>query len=94
EILGTGTYAEVFGESASEHREAESGESGVFAVPAALGDALARSVDLAGVAERWAATEELERSRWTPADALGVLRELAQLTESRDGRTLWYWWSL
>jgi hypothetical protein len=94
EILGAGSYDDLFGLSADAHREAESGESGVVGVPESVCDALVASADLPGVAEQWAATEELQLSRWPSSAALDVLTELSQLVQSRAGKPVWYWWSL
>jgi hypothetical protein len=94
EILGAGSYHDLFELSADAHREAESGEAGVVGVPSAVCDALAAASDLSGVAEQWASTEELRRSRWEPGDALGVLTELSRLVQSRAEKPVWYWWSL
>jgi hypothetical protein len=95
EILGTGTYEHVLGQSVSGHQEAPSGESGVFAIPATLCDALVASRDLEAVAGRWAATDELRRDRWHTSEALDVLRQLAQLVGARSaGQPVWFWWSL
>jgi hypothetical protein len=94
EILGAGSYDEVFELSADVHQEAESGESGVVSVPDSVCDALVASDDLSAVAERWTATDELRMSRWQANDALHVLRELSQLVEPRAEKPVWYWWSL
>jgi hypothetical protein len=93
EILGVGTYDDLV-ERAAHGRDAESGESGVLSVPTEIRDALATADDLDAVAERWAATDELEE--WSPEDVRQVLREVRQLAE--DARAsdsqLWYWWAL
>ena len=94
QILGAGSYDEVFELSADVHQEAESGESGVVGVPASVCEALATAGDLSAVANRWAATDELRMSRWQASDALLVLTELRRLVESRGPSPVWYWWSL
>jgi len=94
QILGVGSYHDLFEQSADAHREAESGEAGVVGVPSAVCNALAAASDLSGVAEEWAATEELRLSRWQPSDALSVLTELSRLVQSRAEKPVWYWWSL
>jgi len=94
EILGAGSYAEVLNLSADVHREAESGESGVVSVPVSVCDALAATADLPDVAEQWVDTEELRLARWQSTDGLDVLEQLRGLLRSRDGKPLWYWWSL
>jgi hypothetical protein len=93
-ILGAGSYDELFELSAEAHREAEGGEAGVVGVPPAVCAALAAASDLTGVAEQWAATEELRLSRWQASDALGVLTDLSRLAQSRAEKPVWYWWSL
>ena len=91
---GEGRLVEdLFEASADEHQEAESGESGVVGVPAAVCDALV-AADQPGVAEKWAATEELRLSGWQTSDALDVLTELTRLVQSRAGKRVWYWWSV
>ena len=80
--------------SADLHQEAESGESGVVSVPVSVCDALAATADLPEVAEQWVDTEELRLSRWQSTDGLDVLEQLRRLVRSRDGKPLWYWWSL
>ena len=95
EILGDGTYDEVFAEAVAEHQEAPNGESGVLAVPATVCEGLARNSDLEYVADRWVATEELRLARWEAHDALGVREQLAELVGAREpNQTIWYWWSL
>jgi len=94
QILDAGSYHDLFEASANEHQEAESGESGVVGVPVSVCAALIGTADLPGVAEKWAATEELRMSRWQSSDALDVLAQLTQLVQSRAGKPVWYWWSL
>jgi hypothetical protein len=93
EILGVGTHDDLV-ERAGPWRDAESGEAGVLRVPPEIRDALATANELDAIAERWAATDELEE--WPPEDVRHVLLEVKQL--ARDARAsdfqLWYWWSL
>jgi hypothetical protein len=95
ELLGAGTYDEIFQQSGAEHYEAESGEAGVWDVPAAVCRALATRECLERVAQRWVATEELKLEGWQAADGVSVLRQLSRLLgQQREGQQLWYWWSL
>lgn len=95
EILGVGAYDDLV-ERAAEGRQSESGEAGILTIPTEIRDALATlDDDLDGVAERWAATDELQ-DWWPQGDLRVLLVELSQL--ARDARSsdqqLWYWWSL
>ena len=94
EILGVGTYDDLV-ERAAEGPQTESGEAGILSVPSEVRDALAATEDLAPVAARWAATEELE-GFWPPDELHNVLRDVSHLARDArsSGRELWYWWSL
>jgi len=95
ELLGAGTYDEIFAQSGAEHYEAESGESGVWDVPAGVCRALVASESLEQVAGQWVATEELQLDGWRAGDGVNVLSRLAELLGAQeDGQQLWYWWSL
>jgi hypothetical protein len=94
EILGVGTYDDLV-ERAAEGPQKESGEAGILRLPSEIRDALPATEDLALVAERWAATEELA-GFWPPDELHDVLRDLSRLARDArsSGRELWYWWSL
>ena len=95
ELLGAGTYDEILEQSGAEHYEAESGEAGVWDVPAAVCIALLAREGLEPVAQQWVETEELRLDGWQAADSLSVLRQLSRLLGGqREGQKLWYWWSL
>jgi len=94
QILGAGSYHDLFELSANAHREAESGEAGVVGVPSSVCDALVAASDLPGIAEQWVATDESRLSRWQTSDALDVLTELSRLVQARAEKPVWYWWSL
>lgn len=95
EIVGVGTYDELFDRADAEARQAEDGESGIDAVLPELQQALGRAEDLDSVARQWAATDELA-DWWRPDDVLAVVRELADMARraQEDGRRVWFWWSL
>jgi hypothetical protein len=94
-MLGVGSYEEIFVECGAEHHEADSGESGVWDVPAAVCQALPTIDSLEAVAQQWVATEELRLDGWRASDGLSVLTELSALvSRQKDGQVLWYWWSL
>ena len=63
DILSIGTNDEVY-ELVDQGRVAEHGEAGIDVVPETLRDALALEDDLAGVAKRWHATDEMRE--WRP----------------------------
>jgi hypothetical protein len=94
EMLGIGRYDDLV-EQVAEGPQTESGEAGILTLPTELRDALATVEDIDLVAERWAATDELQ-DEWPPGELRDVLREVRQL--ARDARSsdrqLWYWWSL
>jgi hypothetical protein len=95
EIVGAGTYDELFDRADDEARQSEDGEAGIDAVLPEIQQALAGTTDLDSVARRWAATDEL--ADWVPPDnVVEVVRELADLARRAhaDGRRLWFWWSL
>ena len=95
EILGAGTYDEIFERCGVEHYESDSGASGVWDCPSVVGKALQASRDLQPVAEKWVATAELQLDGWRASDGLGVLQQLAEVLRDREeGQVLWYWWSL
>jgi len=94
ELLGAGTYRDVFAQSAQVHHESASGESGIFDVPESLADALVDAGDLAEIAERWSETDERRMSGWNAGAAASVLTGLKALTAARGSKPLWYWWSL
>jgi hypothetical protein len=93
EILGVGAYTDLVERAAAGH-DSESGEAGILAVPHEVRGALATTDDFVAIAERWAATEELDE--WPKAAVRQVLQEVNEL--ARRARTsdhqLWYWWSL
>jgi hypothetical protein len=93
EILGVGSYEDLL-ERARDGWQADSGEAGIEAVLPEIQEALASAADLGLIAERWAATEELED--WEPADVHDVVRELSTLARlaRADGRRLWFWWAV
>ena len=94
-LLGVGTYNEVFDQCGAEHHEAETGESGVWDVPATVGQALLKSGSLEPVAQQWVATEQLRLDGWRASDGLSVLTQLSHLlSRQEEGQALWYWWSL
>jgi hypothetical protein len=94
-MLGVGSYEEIFAECGAEHHEAESGESGVWDVPAAVCQALVTIDSLEAVAQQWVATEELRLDGWRASDGFSVLTELSALvSRQKGGQVLWYWWSL
>jgi len=100
----TGTLGEILDVGDSEELTAqtetdwcsETGECGIDAIPTTLRDALATASDLARVAERWTATDELQLSGWTVDETHEVLRSLARLAANAraSGRDLWFYWSL
>ena len=100
----TGTLGEILNVGDSEELTAqaetdwygESGECGIDAIPTPLRDALADASDLVQVAERWAATDELQLSGWTVDETHEVLRSLVRLAVNArtSGRDLWFYWSL
>ena len=100
----TGTLGEILAGGDSEELTAQaetdwygkSGEYGIDAIPTALRDALAAASDLARVAERWTATDELQLDGWTVDETYEVLRSLARLAADAraSGRDLWFYWSL
>ena len=95
EIVGAGTYDELFDHADEEARQSEDGESGIDAVLPELQLALGRAEDLDSVARQWAATDEL--ADWLrPDDVADVVRELSELARraQEEGRRLWFWWSL
>jgi len=95
EILGAGTYDEIFEQCGVEHYESDSGGSGVWDCPDVVGKALPASGDLQPVAEKWVATAELQLDGWPASDGLGVLQQLAEvLSDREEGQVLWYWWCL
>jgi hypothetical protein len=95
ELLGDGTYEEVFEQSGADHHEAESGESGVWDIPAGVCRALLANESLEQVAQLWVATEELQLDGWRASDGVAVLTQLTELLgRQEDGQQLWYWWSL
>lgn len=95
EILGVGAYEELVGRI-SAGPLSRNGDSGILAIPSELRDGLADTDDLTGVAERWAATEELALDGWETVDAITILREVRELatTARAADQALWYWWSL
>ena len=94
-ILGVGSYGEIFAECGAEHHEAESGESGVWDVPAAVRQALLTIDSLEAVAQQWVETEELQLDGWRASDGFSVLTELSALvSRQKEGQALWYWWSI
>jgi hypothetical protein len=95
QILDAGTYDDILESCGDEHYEADSGESGVWDVPAAVCNALLASNDVEAVSEKWVATEELQLDGWRASDGLSVLKQLAEVLRQQDeGKVLWYWWSL
>jgi hypothetical protein len=100
----TGTLGEILGVGDSDELTAQaetnwygaSGEYGIDAIPTALRDALAETIDLLRVAELWTATDELQLSGWTVDETHEVLRRLARLAADArsSGRELWFYWSL
>jgi hypothetical protein len=100
----TGTLGEILGVGDSDELTAQaetnwygaSGEYGIDAIPTALRDALAETIDLLRVAELWTATDELQLSGWTVDETHEVLRHLARLAADArsSGRELWFYWSL
>jgi hypothetical protein len=72
------------------------GEYGIDAIPTVIRDALATGGDLDRVAERWTATDELRRDRWTVEETHEVLRNLSRLAADAraSDRELWFYWSL
>lgn len=95
ELLAVAGRDEVLRQCGNQHRESESGESGVWDVPASVVEALRGSENLDSIAEQWVMTEELQRDGWPKTDGLRVLSQLAELLSDQEpGQILWYWWSL
>jgi hypothetical protein len=94
EIVGAGTYDELFDRADAEARQSDDGGSGIDAVLPQIQQALAEATDLDSLARRWGATDELA-DWWRPDDVLAVVRELADMSRraQSDGRRLWFWWS-
>lgn len=72
----------------------DNGESWVHEIPASLVDELAGASDLANIAERWTACEEMAGS--TSSDLVAVLVELQRLAlvARKEGKALLLWTSL
>jgi hypothetical protein len=95
ELLGAGSYDEILQQAGAEHHEADSGESGVWDVPAGVCRALLTSESLETAAQQWVATEELQLDGWRTADGVSMLTQLSELlAQQQDAQQLWYWWSL
>lgn len=94
EILGVGSYDDLIDE-VSDGRAAPSGEAGLFTVPTKMRDALvAGEQEVAAIAARWAATEELQG--WQPEEVETVVRELVALAQRAvdESSQVFFWWSL
>lgn len=91
-LLDAGDYAELLAQTVAYHRESRSGTSGILVVPAGVCAQL-QQAEVVAVAEQWAATDELRRSRWSVEAAAHVLRELRGLSGEAQTPT-WYWWSI
>jgi hypothetical protein len=94
EILGVGSYDELFDRADRQARQTADGEAGIDAVLPELQAALAADAELDTVAARWAATDEL--ADWDPGDVRDVVHELARLARHAQGKgqRLWFWWSV
>jgi hypothetical protein len=96
EILGVGSYDDLFPSIADGGVDAQNGEQGVFPLPDAYRDALASTQDVDEIAAKWAATEELTLDRWETSVAAAVLRDATVLARNarEGGEALLFWWSL
>jgi hypothetical protein len=92
EILGAGSYDDLF--ERVDGPQAASGESGIDRVPDEVRDALASADDLDAVADRWAATDEMDD--WQGSDVRDVVRDLAVMAQQarQTDQQIWFWWSL